>query len=159
MQTLRNYRLLCPNGLFFRDGQVCEDCLGNFIPYPGIMHGCYRESMVASTAVATMLTVHRAMNTWIKMVDVYITLTEFARQKMIQGGLPAEKIVVKPNFRWVTSREDCRQAEFCSSRSRFRFRKWWLRPVCRQTFCRKRVRYSTRCLGKTGRKNPTEDYW
>lgn len=98
VQTLRNYRLLCPNGLFFRDGQVCEDCLGNFIPYPGIMHSCYRESMVASTAVATMLTVHRAMNTWIKMVDVYITLTEFARQKMIQGGLPAEKIVVKPNF-------------------------------------------------------------
>ena len=98
VQSLRNYRLLCPNGLFFRNGKVCEDCLGNFIPYPGIVNACYRENMLASGSVASMLTVHRAMNTWNKMVDIYITLTEFARQKMIQGGLPAEKIVVKPNF-------------------------------------------------------------
>ncbi|MBD2166684.1 glycosyltransferase family 4 protein [Calothrix membranacea FACHB-236] len=98
VQTLRNYRLLCPNGLFFRDGQVCEDCLGKFIPYPGIMHNCYRDSKMATGTVATMLTWHRAMQTWTQMVDIYITLTEFARQKMIQGGLPAHKIVVKPNF-------------------------------------------------------------
>lgn len=98
VQSLRNYRLLCPNALFFRDGTVCEDCLGKFIPYPGVQHGCYRESKIATGAVATMLTVHRAMNTWTEMVDLYITLTEFARQKMIQGGLPAKKIVVKPNF-------------------------------------------------------------
>ncbi len=98
VQTLRNYRLLCPNALFFRDGQVCEDCLGKFVPLPGVMHGCYRESRVASTAVASMITVHRTLRTWVEMVDVYIALTEFARQKFIEGGLPAEKIVVKPNF-------------------------------------------------------------
>ena len=98
VQTLRNYRLLCPNALFFRDGQVCEDCLGKFVPLPGVMHGCYRESRVASTAVASMITVHRTLRTWVDMVDIYIALTEFARQKFIEGGLPAEKIVVKPNF-------------------------------------------------------------
>ncbi len=98
VQTLHNYRLLCPNALFFRDGKVCEDCLGQIIPYPGVMHGCYRDSKVASAGVATMLSVHRAMNTWTTMVDSYITLTEFARQKFIAGGIPAEKIVVKPNF-------------------------------------------------------------
>lgn len=98
VQTLHNYRLLCPNALFFREGKVCEDCLGKFIPYPGVQHGCYRENKVASAAVATMLGVHRAMNTWTKMVDLYICLTEFAKQKFIQAGIPAEKIVVKPNF-------------------------------------------------------------
>lgn len=98
VQTLRNYRLLCPNGLFFRDGRVCEDCLGKAVPLPGVWHGCYRESRAATGAVATMLTVHRTMQTWMKMVDVYIALTEFARQKFIQAGFPAEKIVVKPNF-------------------------------------------------------------
>jgi glycosyltransferase involved in cell wall biosynthesis len=98
IQTLRNYRLLCPNALFFREGKVCEDCMGKPFPYPGIVHGCYRESRVASAGTASMITVHRAMNTWEKMVDKYITLTEFARQKFIQGGLPADKIVVKPNF-------------------------------------------------------------
>ncbi len=98
VQTLHNYRLLCPNALFFRDGQICEDCLGKSIPLPGVQHGCYRESKAASGVVATMLTVHRLLNTWTKMVDRYIALTEFARQKFIQGGLPAEKIVVKPHF-------------------------------------------------------------
>lgn len=98
VQTLRNYRLLCPNGLFFRDGGVCEDCMGKFVPYPGIQHGCYRENRTASSVVTAMLTVHRLMKTWSSTVDLYITLTEFARQKFIAGGLPAEKIVVKPNF-------------------------------------------------------------
>ncbi|NJL09314.1 MAG: glycosyltransferase family 4 protein [Calothrix sp. SM1_7_51] len=98
VQTLHNYRLLCPNALFFREGKVCEDCLGQFIPWSGVKHGCYRESITASAGVATMLTIHRMLQTWTKMVDRYITLTEFARKKLIEGGLPESKIVVKPHF-------------------------------------------------------------
>jgi glycosyltransferase involved in cell wall biosynthesis len=98
VQTLRNYRLLCPNALFFRDGQVCEDCLGKFVPYPAVQHGCYRESRAASGATVAMLTVHRTLQTWTKQVDRYIALTNFARDKMIQGRLPSDKITVKPNF-------------------------------------------------------------
>jgi glycosyltransferase involved in cell wall biosynthesis len=98
VQTLRNYRLLCPNALFFRDNQVCEDCLGKKIPYPGVLHRCYRESLPASVGVTAMLTTHRLLKTWTRKVNVYIALTEFAREKYIQGGLPPDKIVVKPNF-------------------------------------------------------------
>jgi glycosyltransferase involved in cell wall biosynthesis len=98
VQTLRNYRLLCPNALFFRNGKVCEDCLDQPVPLPGVIHGCYRESRGASAAVASMIVAHRTVRTWVKMVDIYITLTEFARQKFIAGGLPPDKIVVKPNF-------------------------------------------------------------
>lgn len=98
VQTLRNYRLLCPNALFFRDGKVCEDCLGKAIPYPGVLHSCYRENTAASAAVAAMITAHKALRTWTTTVDLFITLTEFSRQKFIEGGLPADKIVVKPNF-------------------------------------------------------------
>lgn len=98
VQTLRNYRLLCPNGLFFRDGKVCEDCLGKPVPYPGIVHNCYRDNKLATTAVAAMITTHRAIRTWSKAVNLFITLTEFARQKFIEGGFSPEKIIVKPNF-------------------------------------------------------------
>lgn len=98
VQTLHNYRLLCPNALFFRDGHICEDCLGKPVPWPGVFHACYRSSWAASGATAAMLAGHRAIGTWSKMVNIYIALTEFARQKFIQGGIPAEKIVVKPNF-------------------------------------------------------------
>ena len=100
VQTLHNYRLLCPSqgGVFLRNGQVCEDCLGKFLPWPGIVHGCYRNSKAGTAVHSIMLSLHRALQTWTKTVDIYIALTDFARQKFIQGGLPAEKIVVKPNF-------------------------------------------------------------
>jgi glycosyltransferase involved in cell wall biosynthesis len=45
-----------------------------------------------------MLTVHRWQQTWQQHVDIYIALTEFVRNKFVEAGLPAEKIVVKPNF-------------------------------------------------------------
>ena len=98
VQSLRNYRLLCPNALFLRDGRVCEDCLGKTIPWPAIVHGCYRESRAASAVVSLMLAGHRTLRTWTRAVDLYFTLTEFARRKLVEGGLPAERIVVKPNF-------------------------------------------------------------
>ncbi|MGF1491663.1 MAG: glycosyltransferase [Microcoleaceae cyanobacterium] len=98
VQSLRNYRLVCPNGLFFRQGQVCEDCMGKVIPYPGVVHGCYRDSRAASAVTATMLVVHRALKTWLKQVDLFITLSQFAREKFIEAGWSPEKIIVKPNF-------------------------------------------------------------
>lgn len=98
VQTLHNYRLLCPSATFFREGKVCEDCLGRTPPLPGILHGCYRESRAQTSVIAAMLTTHRLRGTWYRDVDRYIALTEFARDKFIAGGLPAEKIVIKPNF-------------------------------------------------------------
>jgi glycosyltransferase involved in cell wall biosynthesis len=98
IQTLRNYRLICPNGLFFRAGKVCEDCMGLAIPYPGVTHRCYRDNLVASAGVAAMVSVHRLLQTWQQQVTLFIALTNFAREKFIQGGFPADKIVVKPNF-------------------------------------------------------------
>nr|WP_237182009.1 glycosyltransferase [Rhodothermus bifroesti] len=96
VMTLHNYRLLCVNALFFRQGRVCEDCLGH-LPWRGVVHGCYRDSRAASAVVAGMLTFHRLLGTW-DMVDRYIVLTEFSRQKFIRAGFPPEKLVVKPNF-------------------------------------------------------------
>jgi glycosyltransferase involved in cell wall biosynthesis len=98
IQTCHNYRLLCANGMFLREGKVCEDCLGKLIPVPSIQHKCYRNSQTASAGVAAMLTTHRLAKTWNRQVDKYIALTEFARQKLIQGGISPQKIVVKPNF-------------------------------------------------------------
>ncbi|HET8926147.1 MAG TPA: glycosyltransferase [Candidatus Acidoferrum sp.] len=98
VQTLHNYRLPCPSATFLRDGKVCEACLGRSVAWPGVVHGCYRGSRPATAAVASMLTTHHAMRTWQRKVNVYIALSEFARRKFIEGGLPAERIVVKPNF-------------------------------------------------------------
>lgn len=98
IQTIRNYRLLCPNALFFRQGKVCEDCLNKTVPLPGVIHGCYRNNRLASGITAGMISIHRLLKTWDRKIDKYIALTYFARDKLIQGGLPGEKIIVKPNF-------------------------------------------------------------
>jgi glycosyltransferase involved in cell wall biosynthesis len=98
VQTLHNYRLHCPAATFFRDGGVCEDCLGKAIPWPGVVHKCYRDNRAASAITAAMLTYHRMRGTWSRAVDVYIALTQFAKRKFVQGGLPEHKVFVKPNF-------------------------------------------------------------
>lgn len=98
VQTLHNYRLSCLNALFLRNNRPCEDCLGKIFPISGVFHGCYRGNRVASGVLGTMLTYHRLKGTWLNRVSCYIALTEFARTKFIQMGLPPEKIVVKPNF-------------------------------------------------------------
>jgi glycosyltransferase involved in cell wall biosynthesis len=98
VQTLHNYRLLCPAATFFRDGKPCECCLGKEIPWPSMRYSCYRGSRAASGTVAAMVAIHRVLGTWAKRVDLYIALSEFARRKFVAGGLPARKIVVKPNF-------------------------------------------------------------
>jgi len=98
VQSLHNFRLLCANAYLYRDGHVCADCVGRWLPWPGVAHACYRESRAASAVVAMLLTAHRAWHTWSEHVDTYIALTTFARDIFVQGGLPAQKIVVKPNF-------------------------------------------------------------
>lgn len=97
VQTLHNYRLLCPAATFYRDGRICEDCLGKW-PIDSVVHGCYRGSRPATAVTATMLTVHRVSGTWRDRVHTYIALSEFAKRKFIQGGIPAHKVTVKPNF-------------------------------------------------------------
>jgi glycosyltransferase involved in cell wall biosynthesis len=98
VQTLHNFRLLCPSACFYRDGRVCEECLGKSVPWPAVKHRCYRESRAATAAVAVTLTLHHSMGTWRNGVDRFIAPTEFARGKFIEGGLPGERIAVKPNF-------------------------------------------------------------
>lgn len=98
VQSLHNYRMFCANSLFLRDGRVCEDCLGKRVPWPAVLHGCYRESHLATAGVTAMVGLHRWKKTWLDTVQLYCTPTEFARQKFIAGGLDPERVVVKPNF-------------------------------------------------------------
>src|SRR5262249_31003173 len=94
VQTLHNYRLLCPGATFFRDGAACEKCLSSPLFLPALQHGCYRNSRPATAAVAAMLGTHRALDTWNSKVDHYIALSDFAKGKYVQGSLPQDRISV-----------------------------------------------------------------
>ncbi|MFA5156167.1 MAG: glycosyltransferase family 4 protein [Candidatus Omnitrophota bacterium] len=98
IQTLHNYRLACPAAIALRSGKTCQDCFNKFFPWPAVWHRCYHGSFSQTFAVSAMLAFHRLLETWQKQVDAYIALTEFAKCKLASGGLPNEKIFVKPNF-------------------------------------------------------------
>ena len=97
VQTLHNFRLLCAQANFLRAGAPCEDCLGR-LPWRGVIRRCYRGSTAASAALVAMIGTHRALGTWERTVGRYIALTEFSRSRYVAGGLPADRIAVKPNF-------------------------------------------------------------
>lgn len=97
VQTLHNFRLLCPNALLFRDGAACEDCLGRAVPWPALQHGCYRGSRAATGAVVAMLAVHRAAGTFANKVDAYIAPSEFVKRKFVENGFPEKRVLVKPH--------------------------------------------------------------
>lgn len=75
VQTVHNFRLLCPNAIFYRDGHICEDCTKKGL-HCAVKHRCYRGSRLH-----------------------YITLTDFNRQKLLAlKQIPPENVSVKPNF-------------------------------------------------------------
>lgn len=98
VQSLHNYRLFCPAGALLRKGRACQMCLRRHVAWPAVVHACYRQSRAASAAVAGMTAVHRALGTWKGMVQRYIALSEFSRRTFVEGGLPPDRIVAKPNF-------------------------------------------------------------
>lgn len=97
VQTLHNYRLICPAATFLRENKVCEDCLTGSL-YNSVKHGCYRESKVQTIPVATMISINRVIKTWKNKVSRYIALTDFAKGKFVQAGIEEQLITVKPNF-------------------------------------------------------------
>lgn len=97
VQTIHNYRTMCPAATLFRDGQPCEDCVGRLVPWPSVLHACYRGSKVKTLPVAALVASHRLRRSW-DDVDAFIALTDFAAGKLAEGGLPADRIHVKPNF-------------------------------------------------------------
>lgn len=97
VQTLHNYRRLCPGALLHRDGAPCELCVGKAFAWQGIRHACYRGSRAATLAVATMTSAHAAIGTWSRAVDRYIAITEFSQRKHQGDGFPADRVVLKYN--------------------------------------------------------------
>jgi glycosyltransferase involved in cell wall biosynthesis len=97
VMTLHNYRLLCANGVLFRDGRPCEDCIGTH-PWHGLRHRCYRDSALQSLPAAGTIAFHGLLGTWRREVSLFLALNEFSRARFVRGGLPPERIHVKPNF-------------------------------------------------------------
>ena len=98
VQTLHNYRLICPAATLFREGRPCQDCRSLPIAIPAVVHACYRGSRAETAVVVAMLAVHRTRHTWARDVDAFVALTPFSADRLSAGGIPRARIAIKPNF-------------------------------------------------------------
>lgn len=97
VQSLHNYKLYCPKGIFYNNRKVCEVCKnGNFMP--SVIHKCWRNSFVLSFLLAKMLNFHFKKKTFENNIDTFIAQSEFSKSKFTELGLSEDKIFVKPNF-------------------------------------------------------------
>jgi glycosyltransferase involved in cell wall biosynthesis len=97
IQTLHNFRLICPQATLLRKGVHCEDCVGH-LPWRAIVHRCYRNSLSQSAVSSSMIMLHRLLRTWHTKVTRYIVLNQLCRDKFIAGGFPFDLLRIKPNF-------------------------------------------------------------
>lgn len=98
VQTLHNFRFVCPQAMLMRDGHPCAACLGRFFFLPALRHRCYRNAFLPTLAQVWTLFSNRYRGTYSRLVNRYLALTRFAAGKLVDGGLPAERLSVKPNF-------------------------------------------------------------
>jgi len=93
--TVHNYRLACANGTFFRDGSVCHDC-AHGLPVRAVLHGCYRESRIATAPVTLAMSVHR--RAWRSLVSAYIFISATQRDLLQGFGSPPGRAFVRYNL-------------------------------------------------------------
>ena len=96
VMTVHNFRLICPTGLFMRDGKPCELCLERGNEWDCVRYNC-EHSLLKSVGYAARNAAARYSGAYRKCVDRFACITGFQRQKLIQAGFDAEKIVVIPN--------------------------------------------------------------
>lgn len=96
--TLHNYRILCPAAIPLRNDEVCHECIINRSVRPALRHRCYRASFSATAPLAANVALHRALGTWRTKVDAFIALSDFQKKLVSEGGVPEDRIHVRPNF-------------------------------------------------------------
>ena len=101
VQTLHNFRMLCPAGSYFRGDRICEECSEKGLQC-SLKYGCYRGSKAQTFVSAAILKIHRMLGTYRKVN--FICLTEFNREtlsRLNEGGkqiVDMKKVYIKPNF-------------------------------------------------------------
>lgn len=120
VMTVHNFRLICPTGLFMRDGSPCEYCLQKANEWGCVKFNC-ENSLLKSVGYAARNAVARIKHHYIDCVDKFACITDFQRRKLIEAGFPAEKITVIPNSMDAEMTEEPKTGDyvaFCGRLSR-----------------------------------------
>ncbi len=101
VQTVHNFRLLCPAATFYRNRHICEECVEKGL-LRAVKFGCYRDSRLQTALCVAATFIHRKLGIYRKIN--YICMTKFNREKLLllnQGGrqmIDPKKVFIKPHF-------------------------------------------------------------
>jgi glycosyltransferase involved in cell wall biosynthesis len=95
VMTVHNYRLMCANAVFFRDGSPCTDCLGRR-PWRSVAYRCYRNSAAQSLMAAGTIALNRSLNTWEGGVERFVVSTRFVADRLVDAGFSRDRMRVAP---------------------------------------------------------------
>ncbi len=109
VQTLHDYKLLCPNTTFVSNDQVCESCSGHRY-YNVIRKRCKRGSLGASLLAGVEMYAHKLTQIYEKNVDTFISPSDFLRRKVSEAGI-RNPVVHIPNFIDVEQFQPCYEPE------------------------------------------------
>ena len=94
--TLHDYKFICPNATLLEHGNICEACKGEKF-YRAIVYRCKKNSLPASVIASLEAYIHKLLDVK-KLVSVFISPSDFLRNKFIEFGWPANSIVTVHNF-------------------------------------------------------------
>lgn len=108
VQTIHNFRMLCPAATFYRDGKICEECVEKGL-YCAVKHKCYRDSRLQTLACVITTKIHRMTGIYKKLS--YICLAEFNKEKLLQINHTEKKAIIQPKNVFVKPNLTFRQLE------------------------------------------------
>lgn len=111
IMTIHNFRLMCPTGLFMRDGKPCELCLEKGNEWGCVKYNC-EESILKSVGYAARNVIARVRRHYLDCVNIFACITDFQRQKLIQAGFPENKLVLIPNSVDMKLVNDIQQGDY-----------------------------------------------
>lgn len=99
VMTLHNYRLICPSGILYHNGELFLDSIKGNFPWKAVKNRVYKNSFILSFWLASSMWLHKTLGTW-KKIKQFILLTEFSKNIYLQAdiGILEQQITVKPNF-------------------------------------------------------------
>jgi glycosyltransferase involved in cell wall biosynthesis len=96
VQVVHDFRFWCPDGWFYVRGKICERCKhGNYLN--AVRYRCYRDSYTLSALYSASIGLNR-LGGVLRKISAFICLTEFAKLKLLEAGVPEDKLFIKPNF-------------------------------------------------------------
>ncbi len=96
VQVMHDFRFFCPNGWFYIQNHVCEKCKGGNY-FHAVRNRCYRESYLASLLSASIVAGAR-YGGGLDKISAFLCPTEFSRKKLLEAGIPGDRIFVRPHF-------------------------------------------------------------